>query len=141
MKGEQGAPDARVPRILVIDDDPDIRRSFERVLSQDGYCVTSAAGGREALVLTRDSVFDLVVLDLSLCDMDGFRLLKQIQSECPLARMLVISGFKKSFLQNIAKDAGAHAALAKPISARNLRDAVYRLIDPTGSWQGDRAGA
>ncbi len=73
--------------------------------------------------------------------MDGFRLLKQIQSECPLARMLVISGFKKSFLQNIAKDAGAHAALAKPISARNLRDAVYRLIDPTGSWQGDRAGA
>ncbi len=40
---------------------PDVRRSFEKVLSQDGYYVTSAAGGREALVLSRDSVFDLVV--------------------------------------------------------------------------------
>jgi DNA-binding response OmpR family regulator len=129
---------SHAPKILVIDDDPAVRRLFNTALSQDGYSVACAAGGREALVLTHYTVFDLVVLDLSLCDMDGFRLLEEIRSESPLARVLVMSGFMKSFLHDIVIDAGAHAALAKPISPGKLRAAVYRLIDPTCSWQGER---
>jgi len=128
---------SHAPKILVIDDDPAVRRLFDWALSQDGYSVACAAGGREALVLTRHTVFDLVVLDLSLCDMDGFRLLEEIRSGSPLARVLVTSGFTNSFLHDIVIDAGAHAALAKPISPRHLLQAVYRLIDPTCSWQSE----
>ena len=128
-------------RVLVIDDDRAVQRLFERTLSQDGYCVACAKSGREALVLTRNTAFDLVVLDLSLCDMDGFRLLNEIRSESPFARVLVVSGVMKSFLHSMVRDAGAHAALAKPISPRNLREAVYRLVDPTCSWQGVRPDA
>jgi len=127
---------SRAPRILVIDDDRADRRLFERTLSQDGYCVACVKSGREALVLTRTTAFDLVVLDLSLGDMDGFRLLNEIRTESPLARVLVVSGVMKSFLPGIVRDAGAHAALAKPISPANLREAVYQLLDPTCSWQG-----
>ena len=112
---------SHAPKILVIDDDPAVRRLFDWALSQDGYSVACAAGGREALVLTRHTVFDLVVLDLSLCDMDGFRLLDEIRSKFHFARILVVSGVMKSFLHDIVRDAGAHAALAKPISPGNLR--------------------
>lgn len=132
---------SRAPRILVIDDDRADRRLFERTLSQDGYYVACAKSGREALVLTRTTAFDLVVLDLSLGDMDGFRLLNEIRTESPLARVLVVSGVMKSFLHGIVRDAGAHAALAKPISPLNLREAVYQLLDPTCSWQGQRPDA
>jgi DNA-binding response OmpR family regulator len=132
---------SHAPQILVIDDDPAVRRLCEKVLSQDGYYVACAASGRQALVLTRNTVFDIVVLDLSLCDMDGFRLLEEIRSESPLVRVLAVSGFMKSFLHDIVTDAGAHAALAKPISPRTLQEAVYRLIDPTCSWQGERPDA
>lgn len=128
---------SHAPKILVIDDDPAVRRLFERVLSQDGYCVACAASGRQALVLPRKAEFEVVVLDLSLCNMDGFQLLKEIRSEFPLARVLAVSGFMKSFLQDIVIDAGAHAALAKPIGPRALREAVYRLLDPSCFWQGE----
>src|SRR5215831_11301264 len=101
--------------------------------------VACTASGREAPVLTCNTAFDLVVLDLSLCDMDGFRLLDEIRSKFHFARILVVSGVMKSFLHDIVRDAGAHAALAKPISPGNLRKAVYRLLDPTCSWQGERA--
>ena len=125
----------------MIDDDRTVQRLFERTLSQDGYCVACVKSGHEALVLTRNTAFDLVVLDLSLGDMDGFRLLNEIRSESPFVRVLVVSGAMKSFLHGIVRDAGAHAALAKPISPRNLREAVYRLLDPTCSWQGGRPDA
>ena len=129
-------PTSHAPKILVIDEDPAVRRLVERVLSQDGYCVLCAASGRQALLLTRDADFEVVVLDLSLCDMDGFQLLKEIRSEFPLARVLVVSGFMESWLREIVIDAGAHAALAKPIVPRDLRVAVYRLLDPGCLWAG-----
>lgn len=71
----------------MIDDDRAVQRLFERTLSQDGYCVACVKSGHEALVLTRNTAFDLVVLDLSLGDMDGFRLLNEIRSESPFARV------------------------------------------------------
>ena len=126
------------PKVLVIDDDRAVQRLCERTLSQDGYGVACVKTGREALVLTRNTVFDLIILDLSLCDMDGFRLLNEMRFESPLARVLIVSGVMKPFLDGIVRDAGAHAALAKPISPRNLRETVYRLLDPTCSWQGRR---
>ena len=138
MRGKCLHQMSRAPRILVIDDDRADRRLFERTLSQDGYCVECVKSGGEALVLTRTTSFDLVVLDLSLGDMDGFRLLNEIRTESPLARVLVVSGVMKSFLHGIVRDAGAHAALAKPISPVNLREAVYQLLDPTCSWQGEQ---
>ena len=86
-------------------------------------------------MLLRDSTFDVIVLDMSLHGMDGFRLLRVFRIECPFSTILAVSGFMESFLRDIAIDAGVDAALGKPISESDLRHSVYRLIDPSASWQ------
>jgi len=126
---------AYAPRILVVDDEPTVRRLFETVLSRDGYYVAVAGTGNQAMLQLRVTAFDVIVLDISLPDEDGLQLLIQIRSEFPSARVLAVSGFMGSLLHAMAIDAGADAAVAKPMTARNLQDAVYRLIDPSCSWQ------
>ncbi|MFN7994874.1 MAG: response regulator [Bryobacteraceae bacterium] len=132
---------ADAPRILVVDDDAAVRRLFETVLSEDGYYVTVAASGREAVAALHNTVFDVIVLDMSLRDMDGLGLLREIRVEFPLSRALATSGFMESPRKGLARRAGAAAILAKPIRASILQAAVYGLLDPSGSCQStDPAG-
>ncbi len=126
---------AYAPRILVVDDDAAVRQLFDTILSQDGYYVTAVTSGREALSRFCDTAFELVVLDMSLSDMDGLRLLRNLRSESPVVKIIAMSGFMECFLRRVAIDAGADAALTKPISPQNLQQAVYRLIDPACSWR------
>lgn len=123
------------PRILVVDDEQLVRRLFEAVLAHDGYFVTAAGTGRDALRLIRETVFDVVVLDMSLPDMGGPELVTQIKSESPVSSILAISGFIEG-MRTTAIRAGAAATLAKPVGAEELQQAVYQLIDASCSWMG-----
>ncbi len=125
---------AYAPRILIVDDEPAVRDLFETVLSQDGYYVTVATTGHQALLRLHDTVFDLIVLDVSLQDSDGLQLLLQIRAESPFSKVLMVSGFMASRLHDMAISKGADGTLAKPIRPHTLRDAVYRLLDPSCAW-------
>jgi len=120
------------PRILVVDDEPTVRRLLEVVLSRHGYYVAVAGSGQHAMLQLRDGVFDVVILDISLQDVDGLQLVGHIRSEFPCCKVLAVSGFMAPLLHDMALDAGADGALAKPIRARKLQDAISRLLDP--SW-------
>jgi len=126
------------PRILLVDDEPALRRVFEAVLSQDGYSVAVAATGRHAMLQLREVLFDLIVVDLSLPDVDGLQLIHQIQLEFPTTKVLALSGYMAPLLQGLALAAGAQAAIAKPLLAHELRYAVYRILDPSCSWRPPR---
>ncbi len=128
---------AYAPRILIVDDDPAVRRLFEEVLSQDGYYLSTAGTGRHTLFALRNTVFDIVILDMSLPDVRGPELLEQIRSESPWSKVLAISGFMEGTMRDTALAAGAAAVLAKPVSPRQLQDAVYRLLDASCSWMGE----
>jgi CheY-like chemotaxis protein len=124
------------PRILIVEDEPAVRTLFEEVLSGDGYYITAVGTARHALHTLRNFEFDLVILDMSLPDRDGAELLGHIRAESPHLKILAISGFMAGGMHEIATSAGASATLTKPASPRELRRAVYRLLDPSGTWIG-----
>lgn len=124
------------PRILIVDDEPSVLVLFEEVLSGDGYYITAVSTARQALHALRNFEFDLIILDMSLPDRDGAELLGHIRSESPHLRILAASGFMAGAMHDIAISAGATATLAKPTTPRELRQAVYRLLDSSCAWSG-----
>lgn len=128
------------PRILIVEDDASVRRLFEHVLSEDGYYVTSVGTGRHALLVLRDVAFDAVIVDMSLPDLDGPEVLREIASEFPHIKAVAISGAMERHMQHEARVAGAVASFQKPITPKNLRNVVYTVLDPSYSWRGKGAG-
>ncbi len=124
------------PRILVVEDEPVVRSLFEEVLSEDGYYITAVGTARHALHTLRNFEFELVILDMSLPDRDGAEVLGHIRSESPQLKILAASGFMAGGMHEIAMHAGATATLTKPTTPLELRRAVYRLLDPSGTWIG-----
>ena len=124
-----------LPRILILDDEPAVRTSFERSLAEDGYLVTTVGTCREALAAAHKATFDVIVADLSLPDIDDVEAIRSFRSDFPWMKILATSGYMAGCLPSVVLNAGAAAVLAKPATPRELRQAVYRLLDPTGRWQ------
>ena len=79
-------------RILVVDDDPSIRRTLELLLSRAGYQVTQARDGTEAVRLWREHGGDLVITDLHMPEKDGIQTIIELLSHSPTARIIAMSG-------------------------------------------------
>jgi DNA-binding NtrC family response regulator len=124
------------PRILIVDDEQSVRAFFDQVLSEDGYHIAAVGTARHALLMMGDHEFEAVVVDLSLSDRDGLDLIRQMRHEMPYLKILATSGFLVGDMPTVAIQAGATATLAKPTTAWRLRDAVYRLLEPSGRWRG-----
>ena len=116
------------PRILIVDDEDDVRTFLAQILSEDGYYITAVATARQALAAIRNREFELVVLDFSLPDGDGLEITRQIRSEIPHLHILAISGFMVGEMPHEAVAAGASAALPKPASPFELRQSVSDLV-------------
>jgi CheY-like chemotaxis protein len=130
---------AYAPRVLIVEDEAAVRRLFEQVLSEDGYLVTAVATGRHALLVTRDFAFDLVIVDMSLPDLAGPEVIRQIVEEIPHIKAIAVSGLMEGAMRNLAQTAGALAVFQKPITPRALRDTVFAALDPSYSWRSNRA--
>jgi two-component system, OmpR family, KDP operon response regulator KdpE len=124
------------PSILIVEDDASVRKYFEKVLSEDGYCITSVATGRHGLLVARDTAFDLVIVDMSLPDLDGPHVIREIIADFPDIKAIATSGAMEEQMRSLARVAGAVSVFQKPITPRNLRNAVYVALDPSYSWRG-----
>lgn len=107
-------------RALVVDDDDDIRDLLVLVLEQAGIEVHSAATGAEALEVVRELDPDLVTLDLTLPDMDGTDVCRQIRSFSD-AYIVMITGRSEEIDRLVGLEVGADDYLAKPFSPREVR--------------------
>jgi two-component system response regulator HydG len=123
------------PRILIVEDEARVGRLFEQVLSEDGYNVSAVGNGRHAFHLLRQREFDLVITDMSLPDFDGYELIRDMIAEFPHLRVLAISGAIDQPMEVLARRAGARALFHKPISPKEVCDAVYNALDPSGKWK------
>ena len=109
-------------KILVIDDEPDLRELVRVNLDQAGYSVETASSGREALHALRRSAPDLVVLDLMLPDISGTELCRKIRSDSALADIPVIMLTAKAAEVDrvVGFELGADDYVTKPFSPREL---------------------
>jgi two-component system KDP operon response regulator KdpE len=122
-------------RILVIDDDPQIRRAMRTTLTARGYQVSDARTGEEGLEELRSGSYDLVLLDMNMPGMGGIEACRTIRSSSEIAIiMLTISNTEKDKVE--ALDAGADDYITKPFSTPELlariRATLRRLPQPPG---------
>jgi DNA-binding response OmpR family regulator len=112
-----------MPRILVVDDDPTVRQAIRWILEDEGYLVSEAADGNEALRLVRESVPDLVVLDLTMPDVDGYTVAAALETiegtQVPIV-LITADGQASAKAERIH----ARAYLRKPFAVEELLSTI-----------------
>ena len=127
--------------ILLVDDEPPIRRLLRTTLTVHDYRVVEAATGGEALALLRHEKPDLIILDLGLPDLDGLEVIRRIRVESPVP-IVVLSSREDEKGKVAALDLGADDYLTKPFGAEELmarlRAALRHRLQQQGSRPVDR---
>jgi DNA-binding NtrC family response regulator len=118
-------------RILVVDDDPGIRRALTSLLSKSGYQVTQANDGLEALRLWRDQGGDLVITDLHMPEKNGIETILELLSHSPGIRIIAMSGggqTKRLDLLSNATMLGAVLTIEKPFTLTEMLTLVRQAL-------------
>lgn len=115
-------------RILVVDDDEPLRTVLSTELSSEGYEVTTAADGSEAIDLVRDNNFDLVLLDIKMPNVDGFEVLKFIKGGKPNTKVIMLTGFADLKNAIESKRLGAEDFVSKPYDLVDLLTTIERVL-------------
>jgi two-component system response regulator AtoC len=115
-------------RILLVDDQPELRRLFRRNLSKIGHDVVEAWNGRAAIELARQGSFDVVISDVRMPDMSGIDLLKALYEHDPDLPVLLVSGSNDPETAHQAVDYGAFSYLMKPVPFDVMREHAARAI-------------
>ncbi len=120
--------------VLVVDDESDVSELIAEVLSRDGYQVTTAGSGIEALQQLSKSRFALMLSDLKMPDMDGRRLSEQVSADYPdiADRLGFITGDTMSPSARKFLDNSGRPFLEKPIKPAELRKLVAALLEQAG---------
>jgi two-component system, OmpR family, phosphate regulon response regulator PhoB len=117
-------------KVLVVDDDPDVRRLVEMKLRLEGVETALASNGVEALQALEASTFDLVILDIMMPEMDGVETCRRLREHAELAFIPVLMLTARAQVTDIERGfaAGATDYMVKPFSPRELSDRVVGLL-------------
>ena len=114
----------RPGKILVVDDDPDVRMATRDFLSSKGYEVVVAEGGREALTLLDASPPDVVLLDVAMPDLDGMETLKRIVATHPTMPVIMVTANADIEITSKVLQLGAADYVPKPFDLDYLDQAI-----------------
>jgi two-component system KDP operon response regulator KdpE len=120
-----------VAQLLLVEDDPEIRRALIRALGECGHVVSSAATAMDGLQQVIDNAFDLVVLDLGLPDVDGREVLRMLRSVSRIPIIVATARDDEAVIVDVL-DRGADDYLVKPFGPAQL-DARIRAVLRRGS--------
>ncbi len=115
-------------RILVVDDDESIRNTVKTILEDEGYIVDLAATGREAIKRTEETLYNVVLLDIRLPDIEGVELLKLIKDAVPRTRKIMVTGYPSMQNAVAALNKNADAYLIKPVDIEKLLNTVKEQL-------------
>jgi two-component system, OmpR family, phosphate regulon sensor histidine kinase PhoR len=116
-------------RILVVDDERDIREASERILSRIGFQLITAKRGEEALQIFEETRPAIVLLDLKMPGMDGMEVLKLLRERDPSLLVIVITGYATVETAIEAMKQGAYDFISKPFEPEQLRIVVNRAAE------------
>jgi two-component system KDP operon response regulator KdpE len=125
-------------RVLVVDDEPAIRRFLKTSLVAQGYQVSEAQDGKTAFEQMRRGVPDMVVLDLGLPDSDGFDIIKHVRDQGSAAPIIVLSSRTDEAGKVRALDLGADDYVTKPFGVEELLARLRAALRHRLQQQGER---
>jgi len=128
------------PKILVVDDQEEIRNLAETILSAEGFRLRTAADGREALDAVFEEPFDLILLDINMPRMDGWETLRLLRADEEIARTPVVMFSIKGEIRDKSQGImlGAVDYITKPFQVDELVSRVRQVLEVAG---GADAGA
>jgi signal transduction histidine kinase len=120
--------DEKIAKILVIEDEEDVRESYLDMFEFFGYEVDSAPNGREGVVKVTKNDYDIVITDLNMPEMDGIEVLKMVKKNKPYIEVIVITGY--ATLENAIKamKIGAYDYFTKPIDLEHVKIVLAKCI-------------
>lgn len=116
------------PRILIVDDDDNIRNTTKVILEDEGFVVDTAATGSEAVQKTQKASYNVVLLDIRLPDAEGVELLKLMKDTVPKTRKIMVTGYPSMQNAIAALNKDADAYLTKPIDIGSLLSEVKKQL-------------
>jgi CheY-like chemotaxis protein len=118
------------PTLLVVDDEPHMRRLLQFALAKTGARVLLAANGRDALEQARGVTVDLVVVDFMMPDLDGFATLRELRQDPRYTKLpaIMLTSRGQTELRDAAEEVGVDVFLTKPFSPIELTQHVQRLL-------------
>ncbi|HEY5289509.1 MAG TPA: EAL domain-containing protein [Caulobacteraceae bacterium] len=126
--GHDQSAGTEIPSVLVVDDEPAVVRMSERIFTRNGFRVTVAHGGREAIALAEANSFDAIVSDLDMPDVDGRALLRAIRAKDLDIPFVFLTGSPDLQSAIDAVEYGAYRYLIKPVPQEELLDVVRRAV-------------
>jgi DNA-binding response OmpR family regulator len=132
------------PKVLIVDDDPDLVEMLQVILTGAGYTTLTAFTGTEALRTARKSTPDLVILDLLLPELNGFIVCEQLRQHRATSSVpiIMITGVPGEFPRLAGIEVGADAYVRKPFEVQEMVSRVAGLLHqsqafPSASWRRD----
>ena len=135
-----------MPQILVVDDDPLVRKAIEVYLERNNFEVVVADGGEEGLRALEGTAFDLMIVDIFMPHMRGFESIRIFHERAPAVPLIAMSGYAFANLTSPAPDflrmaleLGASRCLRKPFTPAALRMAIDECLSEARSAVSDVA--
>ena len=117
------------PQILVVDDELSMRELLEYMLSKEGYMVTCAQNGSEAIALLKKNDFDLLLCDIRLGDMSGLEVLRASKDKNAASVVIMISAYASTETAVEAMNDGAYDYVPKPFNNDELMETVAKALE------------
>jgi len=117
-------------KVLVVDDDPVVGKSFNRVLSGKGYIVVTAEDGYEALQKLQSEHYDMVFTDLRMPGMDGVEVAEKVRARQPWTPVVIVTGYGSGKSEERARAAGVCEFLHKPLSPEMIEASAAKALQP-----------
>ncbi len=117
-------------KVLVVDDEPEIRELFKMLLEGEGHEVQVAENGKVGVELFKISVFDVVLLDVHMPVMTGPEALKEIKKQKPCQKVIIFSSSSDPYLkfEKEAEKLGAFSCLYKPVSVEEILGIIEKAV-------------
>ncbi|MBX3702509.1 MAG: response regulator [Steroidobacteraceae bacterium] len=128
-------------KVLVVDDDPVVARSFDRVLTGKGYAVISARDGVEALQKLKAEKYDVVFTDIKMPGIDGIEVARRIKASQPWLPVVIVTGYGTEANEAQARAAGVAGFLHKPLSPEMIEGSAEQALHEAAAVPAPEAGA
>lgn len=115
-------------KVLVVDDDPVVGKSFDRVLSGKGYAVITARNGQEALNKLEAEDYDVVFTDIKMPGMNGLEVAERVKAKRPWLPVVIVTGYGTPANEARAEAAGVSDFLRKPLSPEMIEGSAQKAL-------------